>query len=89
MKKILRANHISCTAGQSLKPDTLKTKLRKVFQKQRNFYSKLYKKELKKYYNSIDTTYKTDNKLFWKLVEILLTDEGTSKSKNTMVEMIN
>ena len=76
MKKILRANHISCTTGQSLKPDTLKTKLRN-------------KKELKKYYNSIDTTYKTDNKLFWKLVEILLTDEGTSKSKNTIVEMIN
>ena len=44
MKKILRANHVSCTTIQSLKPNTLKTKLRKVLQKQRNFYSKLYKK---------------------------------------------
>ena len=44
MKKILRANHISCTTGQSLKPDTLKTKLRKVFQNKETFTANFIKK---------------------------------------------
>ena len=39
----------------------------KSYKKQRNFCSKLYKKETKKYCEKLDLNTVTDNKKFWKL----------------------
>ena len=42
------------------------------YKKQKNFCSKLYKKERKKYYNSLKLNKVTDNKTFWKTVRPFL-----------------
>ena len=52
------------------------------YKKQRNFCSKLYKKERKRFYDNLDITNTTDNKKFWKTVKPLLSDKarcGSSK----------
>ena len=47
------------------------------YKKQRNFCSKLYKKERKKYYERLDLNNVTDNKKFWKTVKPFLSDKTT------------
>ena len=42
-----------------------------MYRKQRNFCSKLYKKERKKYYNNLDLNDIADNKKFWKTVKTI------------------
>ena len=58
--------------------------------KQRNFCSKLYKKERKRFYNNLDITNTTDNKKFWKTVKPLLSDKakcGSSKINLVVIMM--
>ena len=43
-----------------------------MYRKQRNFCSKLYKKERKKYNNNLDLNDIADNKKFWKTVKPFL-----------------
>ena len=57
--------------------------------KQKNFSSKLYEKERKKYYNRIDNKYITDSKIFWKLVQPFLTDQVSIQFKTHQQEMKN
>ena len=52
-----------------------------VFKKQRNFCSKLYKKERKNYYNSLDMKNITDNKQFWKTIKPFLSEKIKTTSK--------
>ena len=54
--------------------------------KQRNFCSRLYKKERKKFYANLDTKNVTDNKRFWKNVKPFLSDKGLGKSDITLIE---
>ena len=62
----------------------LKTKLYKNFttedtkkyKKQKNYCSRLYKKERKKIYEKLDINHINDNKLFWKTVKPFLTGGG-------------
>ena len=49
----------------------------KSYKKQRNFCSKLYKKERKKYYERLDLNNVTDNKKLWKTVKPFLSDKVT------------
>ena len=51
------------------------------FKKQRNFCSKLYKKERKKYYNSLDIKNITDKKQFWKTIKPFLSEKSKVTSK--------
>ena len=51
------------------------------FKKQRNFCSKLYKKDRKKYYNSLDIKNITDNKQFWKTIKPFLSEKSKVTSK--------
>ena len=51
------------------------------FKKQRNFCSKLYKKERKNYYNSLDIKNITDNKQFWKTIKPFLSEKIKATSK--------
>ena len=51
------------------------------FKKQRNFCSKLYKKDRKKYYNSLDIKNITDNKQFWKKIKPFLSEKSKVTSK--------
>ena len=88
-KKLLRANHapyITKTARKAimwrsqLESKFLKHKTpesRQIYTKQRNYCSRLYKKERKKYYNSLNINKITDNKQFWKTIKPLLSEKGT------------
>ena len=51
------------------------------FKKLRNFCSKLYKKDMKKYYNSLDIKNITDNKQFWKTIKPFLFEKSKVTSK--------
>ena len=57
-----------------------------LYRKQRNYCSKLYKKERKKYYNNLDLKNITDNKLFWKTIKPFLSDKGSKGSKITLID---
>ena len=57
----------------------------KLFKRQRNFCSRLYKRERKKYFNNLDLNKTTDNRLFWKTVKPLLPDKGFNSTKMFLV----
>ena len=58
----------------------------KSYKKQRNFCSKLYKKERKKYYERLDLNNVTHNKKFWKTVKPFFSDKVTTFPQITLVE---
>ena len=58
----------------------------KAYKKQRNYCSRLYKKERKKFYEKLNIKNVTDNKIFWKTVKPFLTEKGNPSSKITLVE---
>ena len=72
----------------------LKTKLYKNFttedikkyKKQKNYCSRLYKKERKKFYEKLDINHINDNKLFWKTIKPFLSEKGNLRTKITLVE---
>ena len=59
---------------------TKNTKNYSNYKKQRNFCSKLYKKERKKFCNNLDIKDITDKKKFWKTLKPVLSDKGTCGS---------
>ena len=58
----------------------------KSYKKQRNFCSKVYKKEIKKYYERLDLNNITNSKKFWKTVKPFLSDKVTTFPHITLVE---
>ena len=58
----------------------------KSYKKQRNFCSKLYKKERKKYYEMLNLKNVTDNKDFWKTAKTFLSNKVTTSPKISLVE---
>ena len=58
----------------------------RLYRKQRNFCSRLYKKERKKYYTRLDIRKVTDNKRFWTTMKPFLTDKGINSDKITLIE---
>ena len=78
--KIVRANHAAYVTKTMRKAILKRTELQhryfkirssenlKLFKRQRNFCSRLYKRERKKYFNNLDLNKITDNRLFWKTV---------------------
>ena len=59
------------------------------YKKQKNFCSKLYKREKKRYYNNLNLNDITDNKIFWKTVKPFLSDKGTRSSHITLIDKNN
>ena len=58
----------------------------KLYKKQRNFCSILYKKERRRYYERLDLKNVTDNKEFRKTVKPFLSDKVTTFPKISLVE---
>ena len=52
-------------------PDDLKA-----YRKQKNFVSRLYKKEMKKFYQNLNLKTFIDNKNFWKNIKPLFSEKG-------------
>ena len=57
----------------------------KAYKKQKNFCSRLYKKERKKYYANINLNDITDNKKFWQTVKPLFSNKEQNCKKITLV----
>ena len=76
----------------TMKRSQLKTKYYKIntlenlksYKKQKNFCSKLYKKERKKY-NNLELSNIIETKIFWKTIKPFLSDQGTGLSKITLI----
>ena len=58
----------------------------RIYKKQKNFVSRLYKKERKIFYDNLDIKYFTDNKKFWKTVKPFLSDRGIKTRKVNLKE---
>ena len=56
------------------------------YKKHRNYCTKLFKRETKKFYNNIDISLVTDNKKFWQTVRPLFSEKHFSKGKLILVE---
>ena len=59
---------------------------KKAYKKQKNYCSKLYKKERKRYYANLDVRNITDNKKFWQTMKPFFSDKGLGKNTITLVE---
>ena len=57
-----------------------------VYKKQKNYCSRLYKKERKRYYSNLNLKTITDNKRFWKTMKPFLTNKGVNNEKITLIE---
>ena len=97
-RKQLRANnapYMTKTLRKAImKRSELKTKYLKQktkescqrFAKQRNYCSRLYKKERKKYYDNLDLKNITDNKKFWSTIKPFFSEKSINYSKINLVE---
>ena len=96
-QKTIRANHapyVTKTLRKAMMHRSqLETKYRKQptdinserYRKQKNFCSKLYKKERKKYYSHLDLKQFTDNKTFWQNMKPFLSDKNKATEKIILV----
>ena len=57
----------------------------KAYRKQKTFCSKLYKKERRKYYSSLDIKKITDNKRFWETIKPFFSDKPPNNQNITLV----
>ena len=58
----------------------------RAYKKQKNFCSKLYKKERKKYYTNLDINKITDCKKFWKTAKPFFSDKGVDDKNIALIE---
>ena len=96
-KKILRANHSSYMSKTLRKAIMRRSYLEKkylkktgqslrAYEKQKNYRSRLYKKEIKKFFNGLNQSFVADNKLFWKTVKPFFSDKGNYGASIKLVE---
>ena len=100
-KKFIRANHAPYMTKNLRKAIMKRSQLenkyisnstvenRNKYKKHKNFCSKLYKKERKKFYSQLDIKNITDNKLFWKTMKPFLSEKCTYASKISLVHNDN
>ena len=97
-KKFIRANHAPYMTKVLRKAIMRRSQLQTryfrtknpidydLFKKQRNFVSRMYKKEKRKFYKSLDIKDILDNTKFWKCMKPLFSDKSECKQKITLVE---
>ena len=97
-KKVLRANNepyitkklrkaiMKSSQLESIYRETLTEKSLKAYKKQKNYVSRLYKKERKTFFNSLNPSVVSDNRKFWKTVKLLFSSKGSYGNKIKLVE---
>ena len=95
-KKVLRANHAPYVTKALRKAIMKRSYLEKLYfkkktteslkkyKKHKNFCSRLYKKERKKYFDTLDVNKITDNKAFWKNIQPLFSEKRKFANKITL-----
>ena len=100
-KKFIRANHApymtknlrkaimkrSLLENKYISNSTVENKNK--YKKHKNFCSRLYKKERKKFYSQLDIKNITDDELFWKTMKPFLSEKCTYASKISLVHNDN
>ena len=59
-----------------------------LYKKQRNYCVSLLRKSKNNYYTNLDDRKVSDNKLFWKVIKLLLSDKSSAKEQIDLVEKI-
>ena len=97
-KKMLRANHSSYVSKPLRKAIMRRSYLEKMYfkkrtvdsltkyKKQKNYCSRLYKKERKKFFDNLNPSIVEDNKTFWKTVKPFLTNKGSKGGNIKLLE---
>ena len=97
-KKLLRANHSQYVTKSMRKAIMRRSKLEKiyfkketneslkVYKRQRNYCSKFYKKEGKKFFDNLNTSVVSNNKTFWKVTKPLFTNKSTFGRNIKLIE---
>ena len=97
-KRVVRANHAKYISKPLRKAIMKRSYLEKIYfkkkttqslekyKKQKNYCSRLYKKERKKFFNNLNTSFVNDNKLFWKTVKPFCSNKGSFGNKIKPVE---
>ena len=97
-KKILRANNapyitkklrtaiMKRSQLENIHKKTLIKKSLKAYKKQKNYIRRLYKKERKMFFNSLNPSVISDNRKFWKTVKPLFPNKGNYGNKTKLVE---
>ena len=96
-RKLLRANHSSYIPKSLQKAIMRRSHFEKVYyknkfeksfkayKKQKNF-SRLYKKERKRFFNNLNPSFATNNKLFWKTIKPFFSNKEIYESQIKLVE---
>ena len=91
-KRIVRANEVPYMTKNLRKAIANRSRLEnqyykyktaeslRAYKRQKNFCSRLYKKERKKYYENLNVKNITDSKKFWKTTKPFFTDKGVSRT---------
>ena len=58
----------------------------KAYKKKKSSCSRLYKKERKRFFNNLNPSFVTDNKLFWKTIKPFFSNKGNYGSQIKLVE---
>ena len=97
-KKVVRANHAKYISKPLSKAMLKRSYLESVYfrkqttqsleryKKQKSYCSRLYKKTRKNFFNSLNTSFVNDNKLFWKTVKPSFSNKGSFGNKIKLVE---
>ena len=97
-KKFVRANHTKYISKPLRKATMKRSYLEKVYfekqatqslekyKKQKNYCSRLYQKESKNFFMSLNTSFVNDNKLFSKVVKPFFSNKGSFGNKIKLVE---
>ena len=97
-KKQLRANHASYVSKSMRKAIMRRSYLEifyfkkrtdkslRAYKKQKNYCSRLYNKESKRFFNKLNPSFVIDNKLFWKTIKPFLSNKGSSGKNIKLVE---
>ena len=97
-KKLLRANHSQYVIKALRKAILRKSKVEKTYfkkqtyeslkayKKQKNYCSKLYKKERKKFFDILSTSVVSVNKTFWEVIKAFFTNKSTFGRNIELIE---
>ena len=97
-KKVVRANEVPYMTKALKKAIANRSRLEnryyksktdenlRTYRKQKNFCSRLFKKERKKYYTNLDVKKITDSRKFWKTTKPFFSDKGTDKNDILLIE---
>ena len=96
-KKVIRANHAPYVTKALRKAIMKRSQSEKIYfkkrtresfkkyKKQKNYCSRLYKRDRKSFFESIDSSKITDNKTFWKNIQPFFSEKRKTVNKITLV----